>query len=269
MAGKANYGLDAPKVIRNLLLATLLGFLAWPPGLALELVLWSDTPEPFRIIFPLQYIGPSVGLVCLLMAWWMLYYSLFGKLRMRDALLSQLPWRGDEAVLDVGCGRGLLLIGAAKRLKAGKATGIDLWQAEDLAGNSPKATSANAEAEGVADRVEVRTGDARKLPFPADRFDVVVSNAALHNIYDGHERRTAVREIARVLKPGGRLVIGDIRHIDEYAGVLKASGIADLTMQSPVTSLFLRLLTFGNLYPGTVSGRKSEVVHQLLGNVST
>jgi arsenite methyltransferase len=269
MTGKVNYGLDAPGVIRNLLLATLLGFSAWPLGLAFELVLWSETPEPFRIVFPLLYIGPSIGLVCLLMAWWMLYYSFFGKLRMRDALLDRLQWRGDEAVLDVGCGRGLLLIGAAKRLKTGKATGIDLWQAEDLAGNSPKATLANAEAEGVADRVEIRTGDARKLPFQADRFDTIVSNAALHNIYDSHERRNALREIARVLKPGGGLVIADIRHTAEYAQVLKASGIAEVTSESSATSILLKFFTFGNLYPGTVTGRKAGVPQAVLGDIGT
>jgi cyclopropane fatty-acyl-phospholipid synthase-like methyltransferase len=45
--------------------------------------------------------------------------------------------RGDETVLDVGYGRGLHLIGAAKRLTTGKAPGVDIWQAEDLSGNLP------------------------------------------------------------------------------------------------------------------------------------
>src|SRR5262249_52487996 len=104
------------------------------------------------------------------------------------------------------------LLGAAKRLSTGRATGIDLWQGEDLAGNSPDATRANAEAEGVADRVEVRTGDARQLPFADASFDVVVSSAALHHIYTAGGRQEAVREIARVLKPGDRVLISDIRH---------------------------------------------------------
>src|SRR5579871_18131 len=140
---RANYGLDAPGVVRNLLVAAALGFLAWPLGLALELVLWSQGPEPLRIIFPLNYMGPSAGVVCLLLACWMVYYSYAGKVRLRDRLLDGIPWRGDEAVLDVGCGRGLMLVGAAKRLTTGKATGIDLWQGEDLGGNSPEATRAN------------------------------------------------------------------------------------------------------------------------------
>jgi cyclopropane fatty-acyl-phospholipid synthase-like methyltransferase len=48
-----------------------------------------------------------------------------------------VPWKGDEAVRDVGCGHGLMLVGAARRLTTGKATGIDIWQAEDLTGNRP------------------------------------------------------------------------------------------------------------------------------------
>jgi ubiquinone/menaquinone biosynthesis C-methylase UbiE len=256
---RPRYGLDAPGVIRHLLVVAALGFLAWPLGLALHVVLWSQAPEPVRIIFPLNYIGPSAGLVCLLLASWMVYYSYAGKLRLRDRLLDGIAWRGDEAVLDVGCGRGLMLLGAAKRLTTGKATGIDLWQGEDLAGNTPKATRANAEAEGVSDRVEIQTGDARRLPFADDSFDVVVSNAALHNIYNSHERRAAVCEIARVLKPGGRLLIADIRHTAEYAEVLRQSGCADVEQKgSPIAALVLKVLTFGSLQPGVVQGQKAQ-----------
>ena len=254
-----DYGLDAPGVIRNLLLAAALGFLAWPLGLALHVVLWSQAPEPVRVIFPLNYMGPSAGLVCLLLASWMVYYSYAGKLRLRDRLLDGIPWRGDEAVLDMGCGRGLMLLGAAKRLTTGKATGIDLWQGEDLAGNTPEATRANAEAEGVSARVEIQTGDARRLPFADGSFDVVVSNAALHNIYNPDERRTAVREIARVLKPGGRVLIADVRHTAEYADVLRQSGCPDVeTKGSTITAFVLKVLTFGSLQPGVVQGQKAR-----------
>ena len=125
----------------------------------------------------------------------------------------------------MGCGRGPFLIGAAKRLKTGKATGIDLWQTEDQAGNSPEATMANARVEGVADRVELKDGDARKLPFADRSFDVILSSWALHNIYEREGRAVAVREIARVLKPGGRAALVDIRHADEYAEVLRTAGL--------------------------------------------
>jgi hypothetical protein len=111
------------------------------------------------------------GLVAGLQAGLMVRSSRSGKLRERDRLLDDLPWRGDEWVLDVGCGRrGLLLIGAARRLTTGRAVGLDLWRRQDQAGNDPASTMANAEVEGVAERVELRDGDARRArrrPSPA------------------------------------------------------------------------------------------------------
>src|SRR5204863_957440 len=123
-------------------------------------------------------VGFAMGTTFTVTGLWMVYTSKIGKVRARERLLDRLTWTGGERVLDVGCGRGLMLIGAAKRLTAGKATGIDIWQAEDLSGNRPEATLLNAEREGVADRVEVETADMRDLPFPDGSFDVAVSCSA-------------------------------------------------------------------------------------------
>ncbi len=150
----------------------------------------------------------------------MFWGSKFGKLRLRDKIISSIPWRGDERVLDVGCGHGLMLIGAAKRLTSGKAVGIDLWQKEDQSDNSREATLQNVHLENVTDRIELLDGDARKLPFADKSFDVILSSWAIHNIYDRAGRETAIHEIVRVLKPGGRLLIADIRHTAQYARVL-------------------------------------------------
>ena len=84
----------------------------------------------------------------------MVWSSRVAKLRLRDQLLDSLALRGDERVLDVGCGRGLLAIGAAKRLKNGKVIGIDVFNPFDLSGNSPEAAKANAKIEGVADKAK-------------------------------------------------------------------------------------------------------------------
>jgi cyclopropane fatty-acyl-phospholipid synthase-like methyltransferase len=62
----------------------------------------------------------------------MLLYARWGKFRHRDRMLNMVSWRGGEQVLDVGTGRGLLLIGAARRLSTGKSTGIDVWSAKDF-----------------------------------------------------------------------------------------------------------------------------------------
>jgi arsenite methyltransferase len=154
--------------------------------------------------------------------------SRVGKLWERDRILDGLDLRGDERVLDVGCGRGLLLIGAAKRLTTGRAVGVDLWRRQDQAGNDPAATMANATAEGVAERVELRDGDARHPPFGDQTFDVVVSSLALHNIPDTTGRAAAIGEIARVLGPGGRVAILDFRSTGRCAAELAAAGLGDV-----------------------------------------
>ena len=110
---------------------------------------------------------------------------------------------GDEKVLDVGCGRGLMLIGAAKRLKSGKATGIDIWSQQDLSGNSADAAKQNAKLEGVADACGSRPATRASWFIRTANYDVVMSSLAIHNIPEREEREQAVREMWRVLKPGG------------------------------------------------------------------
>jgi SAM-dependent methyltransferase len=246
---RPDYGIDAPPVIRNLLLFGAIGMVV---GMAVHVL---DVPHPWHI--PVREIGLVAGLNCWLNALGMLWYSKVRKVRARERFLDLVPWRGDEAVLDVGCGRGLLLVAAARRLTTGKAVGIDLWQREDLSGNRPEATLENARREGVADRVEVRDGDARSLPFADASFDVVLSGLALHNIYQTEERARAVREIARVLKPGGHLALIDIQHGAQYVRVLRECGLGDVrrSRSGPLTWLVL-LFTWGGVQPYRVTARK-------------
>ncbi len=163
-----------------------------------------------------------------------LLYVKFGKFRHRDFMLGMHAWRGDEQVLDVGCGRGLLLAGAARRLAAiggaGRVTGIDIWSNVDMGGNSMAATERNLVLEGVADRCALVTESAARMGFVDASFDVVVSNLCLHNIYDGPTREQAVREIARVLRPGGVALLSDYKRTGEYARQLKLLG-CDVSMR--------------------------------------
>jgi arsenite methyltransferase len=224
---RPNYGIDAPDVVRRLFS---LGIFAI--GLACALAFAANHRRLISIQFLILPAG-CIGLTFIIQAFVMLWGSKVGKLRLRDKVIGSIPWRGDETVLDVGCGHGLLLIAAAKQLRRGKAVGIDLWQAEDQADNSPEATWQNIRLENVADRIELKDGDARKLEFSDGTFDVVLSSWALHNIYDQGGRETALREIMRVLKPGGRLAIIDIRHIPEYARVLKENELIDIQKSGP------------------------------------
>ena len=74
----------------------------------------------------------------------------------------------------------------------------------------------NARAEGVADKIEFKEVDAMNMPFESDSFDVVVSSGALHHISAGFsEFERVVKEMARVLKPGGRIVLWDTTHMIE------------------------------------------------------
>jgi ubiquinone/menaquinone biosynthesis C-methylase UbiE len=155
----------------------------------------------------------------------MLIYAKWGKFRHRDMMLNMLNWRGDERVLDVGTGRGLLLIGAARRLTTGTATGIDIWSTKDLSGNSLERTQANVNIEGASDKVDLRSDDARKLSIPDASFDVILSNLCIHNIPAAEGRAQACREIARVLKPGGTALISDFINTGTYQKTFAACGL--------------------------------------------
>jgi arsenite methyltransferase len=219
---KPDYGIDAPDVIRNLVLI----------GVALIVVGW---------FFPFIRVGPVVfnmrgtaytSIWLFATALLMVLYARVGKFAHRDRMLAMREWRGDESVLDVGTGRGLLLIGAAKRLTTGHAIGIDIWQASDLSGNRESATRRNLTLEGVAERCELRGDDARKLSFADGSFDVVLSNLCLHNIPGRDGRALACHEVARVLKSGGIALISDFRSTKGYVTAFRAAGL-EVSRDSP------------------------------------
>ena len=206
---QADYGIDAPGVIRKLAIAAICC------GVGVILT------KSYGLGFP--------SLIFAAEAVYMIWSSKTGKLRQRDRILAMVDWTGAQRVLDVGCGRGLLLIGAAKRLnRGGLAIGVDLWEQKDLSGNSEQATQANIAAEGVAEQVEMHTADMRELPLPDAHVDVLLSSMAVHNIYEISGREKALREMVRVLKPGGRLFLQDFRHTAEYEKVLRTAGLSDV-----------------------------------------
>ncbi len=157
-----------------------------------------------------------------------LYTTRRGKFIEWNRILDGLALRGDERVLDMGCGRGAVLTAVARRLTTGRIVGIDIWSTRDQSGNAQAVTERNAKLEGVADRVEIQTGDMRALPFSDASFDLVVSSLAIHNINGNDERSKAIAEGFRVLKAGGRLVVADIRAAQTYESTLRALGATEL-----------------------------------------
>ncbi|MDQ6659883.1 MAG: class I SAM-dependent methyltransferase [Chloroflexota bacterium] len=224
---RANYGLDAPPVMQKYFIqgsmATIIGLVALSYRGSRKGILSAiaSSVGAFWLLTGLGFIFSGAM---------MIWSSRVGKMYARDRLLDKLYLRGDETVLDVGCGRGVLLIGAAKRLPHGRALGIDLWSQEDLSDNSRDATLSNARAEGVADRVQVFDGDMRKLPFDDGSIDVVVASLSIHNIYSREGRREAINEIVRVLKRDGKVALMDLWHVDEYVEDLQAAGMQNVHM---------------------------------------
>jgi SAM-dependent methyltransferase len=216
---RADYGIDAPGTVRNALIAGLISGFVAPLSYAML------GPRQRTLARRALALGTCVSLSSLVFVGGMLWSSRVGKLKARDQLINTIPWRGDETVLDVGCGRGLLLIAAAKRLSIGRAIGVDIWDASDESGNRPEATLRNARIEGVAGRVEVKDGDARRLPFEDRTFDVVLSSLVVHNIHAATDRETALREMVRVLKDGGHLAVLDVLHTGQYTRVFRESGM--------------------------------------------
>jgi len=160
-----------------------------------------------------------------------LYATLRGKFVVWAREVDALDLTGAEQVLDLGCGRGAVLLTVARRLTTGQVIGLDVWQAKDQSGNTEAAARRNADVEGLTDRIDLVTGDMRALPFDDASFDLVVSNLAVHNIPGADDRRTAVTEALRVLRPGGRLLLADAMHTDAYAATLRQAGALDVTVR--------------------------------------
>jgi ubiquinone/menaquinone biosynthesis C-methylase UbiE len=176
-----------------------------------------------RTVWP--FIAAGLIMICMGFG---LHASLRGKFVVWAELLDQLNLRGDERILDIGCGRGTVLLMAAQHLTTGRAVGVDLWRRGDQSGNAAEAAFRNAAAEGVTERVELYTADMAALPFDENSFDIVVSNVAIHNVKGRIGRGKVIGHAVRVLRPGGRLIIADIRATGEYLEELQKRGMNDV-----------------------------------------
>src|SRR5215813_15273193 len=120
----------------------------------------------------------------------------------KSKLVKMLALRGDEIVLDIACGTGDITFALGKSLPRGHVFGLDITQGMlDIA----EAKRRDARIQNVS----FLRGDIMSLPFSDAAFDCVTGGYALRNVPD---LKSALQEIARTLKPGGKIYSLDFGH---------------------------------------------------------
>ena len=129
--------------------------------------------------------------------------------RARQVLLDQMHFRGEEHILDIGCGTGTFAVLLKRRFPSAQIIGVD---------PDPKAiTRAKRKAEQAGVSLRFDQGFADALEYPAETFDMVFSSFMFHHL-DGNNREKTLREVVRVLKPGGTFYLLDFERSESGSG---------------------------------------------------
>ncbi len=120
-----------------------------------------------------------------------------------------LPWvnlfyEGSTRVLDAGCGAGRSTLALGKIFK-GTITAFDLFNSDYIAGGGNTLLEKNLELAGLTERVEIVQGDVTRTGFADGSFDAVISSFMIDHL--GNQKLNALKEIERILKPGGRMLM--------------------------------------------------------------
>lgn len=133
----------------------------------------------------------------------------------RQAALDSLAVREGEKILEIGFGTGHCLVAIAKAVgPGGKAYGMDISEQMLLH------TRALAEREKIADRVDLRCGDATRLPLADASLDGVFMSFTLE-LFDTPEIPLVLAECKRVLRAGGRIVVAGMSKEDAHGAVFE------------------------------------------------
>jgi arsenite methyltransferase len=213
---RGNYGVDTPAVpaVQAFLALIML-------QVGYKQITNDDNNEGWALI--------AAGGLLLAIALVYLHASRRGKFRVWSRALGELNLDGSEQAVDLNCARGAVTTLVAARLTTGKVLGVDTWSRKSMmtsnrAGSEDQIARRNAVAEGVADRVEYKQADIRDLNLPGNHYDLVVSGLGISALPRDDFRQEAIDEAVRVAKPGGQLLIADIRNIDKYVSRLRHLG---------------------------------------------
>ena len=182
-----------------------------------------------------EYPGPAatlaavitlIGLVLGGIGYGLNWIATEGQRAIHAQILTGLNLQGSERVLSLTHDLG---IEVARQLKSGKVISLGETAANETARESAK-------NQGLIDRIRFESGDlGTKLSYPDANFDVIVSSRALADV----DREKAVRELLRVLKPGGSLTIHESSDVAAYERLLRDAKVADLTVTPSLLPLGL------------------------------
>jgi len=200
--GRAAYGFPFGGVLRH---ALVVGGLCWTGGLAGR---WLIPGLRFGWIALAVGVITHFGILLVALTTFLGWVIRMSRARDCRRLLDEVSWRGDERVLDVGCGKGFVTVAAALRVPHGSVVGLDDFRrGHGASRHSAEVARANAEADGVVRRVEIRTG-----PFTClgvEEYDVVLASFSLHHL-GAASRLETLAAMVRATKSGGRILIVDL-----------------------------------------------------------
>jgi ubiquinone/menaquinone biosynthesis C-methylase UbiE len=137
-------------------------------------------------------------------------------------ILAAAGFTAQDRVLDLGCGIGNILIALAERIDfIHPAVGVDISPGLIRIGEQEVARA------GLRDRIRLQVAPATRLPFEDGAFDVVLTSHVLKHL-DDEALLTSFREVARVLRPGGRFLLWEFEKSSRSAPLFWSAGLTGL-----------------------------------------